>query len=645
MTGNPLYDQLLATIGASILEKGLVKATSFFAGRNTENDDIAGLLEEYSRRVLNRCGSISSLALKGTEFGIEELYEPLNISILGTRNVFTIDSFPSEMLGNHPKVFIEDTAGMGKSTISKFIAYSAIKEGKCIPIFSELRKLKKDIDIVGNLAIHIFGSDTNDNRKAVEALIKQKNTLVILDGFDEISADVYESTAKNISKFNEDFSDSWIVITSRPHSGVSSLKGFVKGVIRPLDIERAVSLIKKYDISGKHADAIISEIRNNRIGDIREFLGNPLLVSLLYRVFVHKGAIPLEKYVYYQQVYEALFEDHDLSKGEIYRHGKACKLTLVEFQKLMRAISILLSAQGVSDFSQEKMIVTIDEARKLAPNLKYKSEDVFLDLLSSVPLIVKDGLEYKWSHKSLQDYFAACYLCNEVDPKEGVEILAGLLERPNSTYYVNILDFFYEMNLMVFRSQLVLPMLVDYCKFYDLVKSKNLSATLEKFCLGSYLNGAYYIFSDNPEDIEYGGISIATNITHNKTSSIYFQYGNYIKYKWHIVNLLKNKGVNLIKETIDNRSDRTPDYFLRVDKKYLSTIKQIGSKVTLDVNSFLDSGPQGLYPIYRRLSYSVFEDRYILDIDKVRETIAEIRRENQEVSDAISSIILGRVRG
>lgn len=642
MTGNPLYDQLLATVGASLIDKGIVKAASFFGSRpdaSIENE-IVDKLKEYSDKVMTRCGYITSLALGGAEIEIREIYQPLTVSL--ESQSFQIDSFPTRMLEEFPKIFIEDTAGMGKSTISKFMTITAIEDSQVIPIFLELRKIRHDVDIIGNMAIDVFGIDSEDTRSMIEKILRNKNSVCILDGFDEVARESFEGVARSISDFNESYPDCWVIITSRPHSGMRSLKGFHRGVIDRLSSEQALELIKRYDRSNKYYDFIAKEVNSGRIGEIKEFLGNPLLVSLLYRVFIHKGAIPFEKYVYYQQVYEALYEDHDLSKGDIYRHGKVCGLSLMELQKVMRALAITFSAKGVATFSRELLISELEESKKLIPKITYSSESVFEDVISTVPLIIKDGLDYKWNHKSLQDYFAASFLCYESEPKTSKSILVSFLKRNNIGFYLNILDFYYEMSERNFRSLFLSPALKSYLEFEEKVLSSQLSSAQKEFCLSGFLNGAYYIFSRTIDGTNYGLNSmLSTGAHHDSITSLHLRYGNYINPEYYIVNVAARRNVRLIKKVVESNSSKSPEFYRKVSRDHLKLVNDLGGEIKLDPWNLIELGNQGLQVLYRRLKNSVFEDRYVLNSDVCREMIEEIEDEGRTVGDAIAGILGG----
>lgn len=57
----------------------------------------------------------------------------------------------------------------------------------------------------------------------------------------------------------------------------------------------------------------------------------------------------------------------------------------------------------------------IQEAQSRFPLYKFTIEDFQEDLTLSVCMLVKDGLSYRFSHRSFQEYFAALYTCKLTD--------------------------------------------------------------------------------------------------------------------------------------------------------------------------------------------------------------------------------------
>jgi hypothetical protein len=90
-------------------------------------------------------------------------------------------------------------------------------------------------------------------------------------------------------------------------------------------------------------------------------------------------------------------------------------------------------------------------------NLPSIPESHFLDdLVRAVPVFAKDGDYYRWSHKSLSEYFAAQYLCTEGKQQQGT-VLSTLLATRQIARFVNVIDQIYDIDNAGFREHLVLP--------------------------------------------------------------------------------------------------------------------------------------------------------------------------------------------
>lgn len=85
--------------------------------------------------------------------------------------------------------------------------------------------------------------------------------------------------------------------------------------IKDLKEPEAYALLGRYDGNGETSQRLIAELKAERNKSVKEFLKNPLLVTLLFIVYDYKTTIPFKKHFFYSQIYDALYEGHDLSKG------------------------------------------------------------------------------------------------------------------------------------------------------------------------------------------------------------------------------------------------------------------------------------------------------------------------------------------
>jgi hypothetical protein len=67
------------------------------------------------------------------------------------------------------------------------------------------------------------------------------------------------------------------------------------------------------------------------------------------------------------------------------------------------------------EFTEAKVQKYITEAKEKANRNNFRIEDFQDDLIYSVCMLVREGLNYRFSHRSFQEYFAAWYTCKLTD--------------------------------------------------------------------------------------------------------------------------------------------------------------------------------------------------------------------------------------
>ncbi|GAA5044551.1 hypothetical protein GCM10011506_48120 [Marivirga lumbricoides] len=104
------------------------------------------LLERYkSYSVLN------ILAFRNQQRLLKDIYLPLTLALESSAAKeieFCVTEYDKEFISTYQRILIIDTAGMGKSTISKKLFLSAIENNSGIPVFIELRRLKRNRSII-----------------------------------------------------------------------------------------------------------------------------------------------------------------------------------------------------------------------------------------------------------------------------------------------------------------------------------------------------------------------------------------------------------------------------------------------------------------------------------------------------------------
>src|SRR5690606_6632547 len=243
-----------------------------------------------------------------------------------------------------------------------------------------------------------------------------------------------------LHKFIEKANHNYFLITSRPEDSLASFGDFQKFSVNPLKKGEAYSLLSKYDTYSYHSISknLIKQLNDNPDDSLQEYLSNPFLVSLLYKSYEFKKDIPVKKSQFYQQVYDALFETHDLSKEGYLKRDKYSNLHIDDFERVLRHIGYFTSIENKVEYDKNTIIKFIDKAKKHLSDLNFRSSDFLKDLIKTVPIFKKEGNYFKWGHKSLQDYFAAKFIW--IDSKESqLPILEKIYKDPKVKRFHNLL--------------------------------------------------------------------------------------------------------------------------------------------------------------------------------------------------------------
>ncbi len=109
--------------------------------------------EEYFYRTFKKYSIMNTLVFKNEQRLLKDLYIPLTLvrddyPKKKDKEQTKVDKYPADLIRNYNKILITDTAGMGKSTLTKRLFLDVIENGYGIPIYIEMRRLKKDRPIL-----------------------------------------------------------------------------------------------------------------------------------------------------------------------------------------------------------------------------------------------------------------------------------------------------------------------------------------------------------------------------------------------------------------------------------------------------------------------------------------------------------------
>lgn len=440
---NGVVEEIIATKAKQVIQK--VFENKIIKEKLQELEEMQ---QEYLAICYEKNRYMNTIVLRKQEKTIEELYVPLTLRNIANE-CFYIDRKGMNIFEKYNKVLIVDNAGMGKSTIVRYFTLLNFQNMDKMPIVIELRNLKEVNFIEEYIQKEMSSIHREFPLQYVKDLLNGGDFIIYFDGFDEVAESERENVIKLINNFVAKANNNIFVLTSRENIALTSFGEFKEFHIQELKKEEAYELIKKYSEADESVNSteigqeLINKLKTeNDISILDEFLNNPLMVSLLYKTYLQYRNIPNKKYLFYNQVYRALYEEHDITKNG-YQRIKKSGLDIEEMKTVLSYLGWYFVRKGIVEYTEKELINIIEEVLKKAfRDEKVKAMDFLEDILQAVPFFIKEGEYYRWIHKSFSEYFAACFIYNQKSRKA----IKGILSGEDIEYYINVLDFCFDMS-------------------------------------------------------------------------------------------------------------------------------------------------------------------------------------------------------
>ncbi|EHM2229270.1 hypothetical protein WDS27_000018 [Salmonella bongori] len=566
---------------------------------------LRGQMSEFLAKTKAQCSIINSLAFPNVLKKINDIYVPLTLSTLDStdENEYLVDR-GDKFLKHFKNILIIDNAGMGKSTLMKKIVIDTIDHSEYIPIYIELRTLT-DSPIIEQINKLIGFDNVNDNYS-----LKKIPFIYFFDGVDEIPFDIKNDLIKRIKSFSDEMVDSKIIITSRPDQSLLELHSFNRFRIKPLNIEQSYNLIRLYDVNSSRigsslvlSNKLITEIKIMREKDdntILDFLTTPLYVSLLFCSYKYKPVIPRRKDLFYSQVFEALFETHDLSKETGYVRRKSSGLDITDFSIILRRLAFwCLKNNGRLEFSRAELEDVITNITEKLKGISVKPLLFINDLIYSVPLFIKEGSLYRWSHKSLMEYFCAEFICIEVKDKRD-DLLLKLYESKSVVKFKNIIELSSDIDYASFRKSILQKCLNEYFEHLEKLKDFNFSNECDKDIWASIS-----FFSDlrlllTPySNASLGDLDICDNNPYKDNDSLHNHFeNNFIGFRDFITHI--TYPISLRNTVFEILRLKKPEYFFKerdyFNRMFLDTLKIPENTIISTSNGYIKEHDNDITP-------------------------------------------------
>lgn len=434
-------------------------------------------LSEYIDDSIKQCKSVKNILYRDQLAQTDEKY--VSVSFSREKTEVTDKSIVAALLVNR-HVLIRGRGGAGKTMFTKWALLrlsESISQHQKIPIYISLRDLSVDtkLEFIEN---YIFFKISNNRTKStynqfIEG-IKAGLFILILDAADEIKKDHRHYILKLINQFSRQFPETAILLTTRDFDEVDGISGFEQYRTKPLSKEQAIAILDKLDYRSEIKNDLRTDIEADKFSKHKFFLENPLLVTILLLTFDQSKDIPKKRSAFYKRAFEALYERHDGAKEGSYSRDHHAGLPMDEFEDVFGLFCYGTYINSNYDFSDSELVTFLKTAADQC-GIDESAELIAKDALESACLLVKEGHENTFVHRSFQEYFCALYIKNykENDISEIIE------EALNNGGGENVLEFLHEMDQKSLEREYILPRLTKIVKRFREDISDRESGTLK----------------------------------------------------------------------------------------------------------------------------------------------------------------------
>lgn len=421
---------------------------------------------QYEERVKLKYATSKSYFTSNQPVDLYDYYVGTN---LRSKNITIEDANTDKILIKSRHSVISGTGGSGKSVLMRHLLLNSLNYGEYTPILIELRDLNESEGDLNSLIFETllnFGLDLP--KQYIEKAFKNGKFILLLDGFDEVNHDRRKGLIKNIKKFIGTYNSCPIIISTRPDDIFKGIDDLTILEVMPLTLELAVKLVSKISFDQEIKKKFIDALKKQLFESHTSFLSNPLLLSIMLLTYSENANIPNKLSLFYNQAYEALFHKHDASKGA-YERLRKTKLDIQDFSSIFSLFSLQTYDKRVFKMSRTECLNFISTGAKIL-SFSINSDDFLKDLLSATCLLMEDGLEVAYSHRSFQEYFVALYI-SKTKPEIQERLIGKYLKNANSD---NVIQLLFELNQDLVEEKILIPQLKI---IFEKIKIKKIAGT------------------------------------------------------------------------------------------------------------------------------------------------------------------------
>jgi predicted NACHT family NTPase len=574
----------LAKNAASFVVKKLSKIYKDVV--NKEDIDYGTAFEKYLIDAERHIGMAKTILYGQTPHYLYSFFECMEIT---NRRHVVDTSDVNNILDIGNKIIITGTGGIGKSMLMKHFFLNTIHTTSYIPILVELRGLNEYAPENISIEKFIYSILGTFGFKLEEEYYRYSLEtgcyLILFDGYDEVKNANSQKVTQEIIDFSNRYSENHIILSSRPLDEFVGWSDFKEYSTVALNKEQALSLISKLDYDTEIKNKFYKQLDEELFDKYESFASNPLLLTIMLMTFEERVSIPDSKTDFYEQAFSTLFHKHDAMKKGKYKREKLSGLGYEDFKKVFSYFCFRSFFKNQYEFTEKSALENIQKAKeKVYSYGDFRESDYLEDMTKAVCMLVHEGLNYRFSHRSFQEYFAAVYT-TQLSDEEQHQFISSWLKAMSDRMTTDFLDTLCELQPDRFMKNILYNGL---CELYDLYEANGRSA--EWFIEYMY-SGISVHFSENR------GERIYVQIKQSYYHTLFVCMLHYLHYKY---------------EDMDNDVEYR-NVIVQLKKKYGKKIRGISFE-QLKEDALYDEVKKAIKWITQRMHY-VFDELDKIDIN------------------------------
>lgn len=381
-------------------------------------------LRKYRRRLVSKLEVLRLPFRTGRPLDMRSIYIPLRTKEAHAEGGRGRREDVFNALAKHRRLVVLGAPGAGKSMLLRHIALTCAEQrvpaplDQPIPVLLELHRLTDPTATIEIEMTAELGRTGFPHAKSfVEQNLEKGAFLLLLDGFDEITATQRGRVAGQIRDLTEKYNEIRVAITCRTAVYKGALDLIADQKLELIDfndyeIKHYLRTWTRYMPPGKRIEELINKLE--KLPQIKRLAGNPLLLTIIAYLFAdHPDVVlPHSRSQFYKTATDLLLQRW---------HDEHNRFALPPKRAILEHLALIHHTNTASDHPDPRVMkreMVIKEVQELCPSLNLNpadAESVLLEIVerSGLLSIVDSERHYCFAHNTLQEYFTAERLQHE----------------------------------------------------------------------------------------------------------------------------------------------------------------------------------------------------------------------------------------